>query len=75
MRKSKTTGGINVFAFNPKHGHHHGHGRGRHGCGGHHGFVRRHYSRQEQLEELKAYKDALEKELAGVTERIADLEE
>ena len=59
------------------HGHHAGHGR-HHGCQcgcGGHGFVRRCFSRQEQVEELKKYKDSLEKELAGVTERIAELEE
>jgi len=35
--------------------------------------VRRYQTKAEQLEELKAYKDELEKEIAGVMERIKEL--
>lgn len=34
--------------------------------------VRRYQTRAEQLEELKSYKEELEKELAGVMERIKE---
>jgi len=54
--------GCEGHGHHAEHGHHHG------------GFVRRYFSRQERVEELKRYKDELEKELAGVTERIAELE-
>lgn len=35
--------------------------------------VRRYQTKAEQLDELKSYKDELEKELAGVMERIKEL--
>ena len=66
------SGGCGGHEHHAEHGHHHG---CQCGCGGHGGFVRRYISHQEKLEELKRYKDDLEKELAGVTERIAELEE
>jgi len=43
-------------------------------CSGHGGFARRFISKAEKLEKLEEYKDQLKKELAGVEERIQELE-
>ena len=68
------------------HGHHEAH-RSHHSEAEHHrghsaslkghgqsGFERRYFSNQEITADLKQYKEGLQKELAGVTERIAELE-
>jgi hypothetical protein len=41
------------------------------GCGP---YFRRFYSSEEQRERMESYRDQLKKELAGVEERIGDLE-
>ena len=57
-------------------GMHHGY-KGMQGCGCmSHGPHFRHFMTSEEVQEhLESYKDYLEKELAGVEERIKDLKE
>jgi len=43
-------------------------------CSGHGAFVRRFISKEEKRERLEEYRDQLKKELAGVEERIQELE-
>ena len=45
------------------------------GCGGHGPMFRRFLSNEEIQEHLESYRSQLEKELAGVEERIKDLKD
>ncbi|MDI6784345.1 MAG: hypothetical protein QME64_09665 [bacterium] len=56
-----------VPSFGHKHPHEHG---GDSSCSS---FRRRFYTPEEKIAELEEYRDRLEKELAGVKEKIAEL--